>query len=64
MKRKIGEGAPCACTGFMKRALNSDFLTNLSDGLISLSLVLDLRLDNIFRYSFFKLYVPCKFMNM
>ena len=28
MKPKIGWGAPCACTGFMKRALNSDFLTN------------------------------------
>ena len=28
MKSKIGWGAPCACTGCMKRALNSDFLTN------------------------------------
>ena len=28
LKPKIGWGAPCACTGFMKRALNSDFLTN------------------------------------
>ena len=28
MKSKIGCGTPCACTGFMKRALNGDFLTN------------------------------------
>ena len=43
MKPKIGGGAPCACNGFIKRALNSVFfcLINLSDGLI---FVFDLRL--------------------
>ena len=46
MKPKIGGGAPCAYNGFMKRALNSVFfcLINLSDGLIFLIFVFDLRL--------------------
>ena len=49
MKPKIGWGSSCACTGCMKRALNSDFwLINLSDGLMLLIFVLDLGLYNMF----------------
>ena len=54
MKTKISRGAPCVCNGFMKRALNSGFwLINLSDGLVLLIFVLDLRVDNFLLIFFF-----------